>query len=73
MRTVTNLHTDQHDDPADTDAPPLPASNAGAQRLPRGFDAAAFTREVCERSGVPVGVVDPVALDKLRTLTRTTS
>lgn len=72
MSTVTNLLTGQHDDPPDADAPLLPVSAGGRRRLPPGFDAAAFTREVCERSGVPVGVVDPVALDKLRTLTRTT-
>lgn len=72
MSTVTNLLTDQYDDHTDADAPPLPVSTEGKRRLPPGFDAAAFTREVCERSGVPVGVVDPVALDKLRTLTRTT-
>lgn len=50
--------------------------NEAAQRearspLPDGFDARAWTRAACERSGVPLGVVDPVALGKLRTLTRT--
>ena len=30
----------------------------------------AWTREACERSGVTVGVSDPVALAKLRVLTR---
>ena len=39
--------------------------------LPPGFDLAAWLREVCERSGVSMGVTDPVALAKLRTLTRT--
>lgn len=38
--------------------------------LPPGFDPVAWTREACERSGVTVGVTDPVALAKLRTLTR---
>lgn len=38
--------------------------------LPPGFDPVAWTREACERSGVPVGVSDPVALAKLRVLTR---
>ena len=38
--------------------------------LPPGFDPVAWTREACERSGVPVGVSDPVTLTKLRVLTR---
>lgn len=38
--------------------------------LPPGFDPVAWTRDACERSGVPVGVTDPVALAKLRVLTR---
>ncbi|MFV4913129.1 hypothetical protein PFZ49_06095 [Microbacterium lacticum] len=38
--------------------------------LPPGFDPVAWTRQACERSGVPVGVTDPVALTKLRVLTR---
>lgn len=38
--------------------------------LPPGFDPVAWTRQACERSGVPVGVSDPVALAKLRVLTR---
>ena len=38
--------------------------------LPPGFDPVVWTREACERSGVPVGVSDPVVLAKLRVLTR---
>ena len=38
--------------------------------LPPGFDPVAWTRQACERSGVSVGVTDPVALEKLRVLTR---
>lgn len=38
--------------------------------LPPGYDVGAWTREACERSGVPVEVSDPVALAKLRVLTR---
>lgn len=38
--------------------------------LPPGFDPVAWTRQACERSGVTVGVTDPVVLRKLRTLTR---
>jgi hypothetical protein len=38
--------------------------------LPPGFDPVAWTRQACERSGVTVAVTDPVALGKLRTLTR---
>ena len=38
--------------------------------LPPGFDPVAWTREACERSGVPVGVSDPVTLAKLRVLPR---
>ena len=38
--------------------------------LPPGFDVEAWTREVCRRSGVALGVTDPVALAKLRVLTR---
>ncbi|MDN6024982.1 hypothetical protein [Bifidobacterium mongoliense] len=38
--------------------------------LPPGFNVAAWTRQACERSGVPVGVSDPVTLAKLRVLTR---
>ncbi|MGO1920130.1 MAG: hypothetical protein ACTH07_02060 [Microbacterium sp.] len=38
--------------------------------LPPGFDVEAFTREACERSGVSFAVTDPVALSKLRVLTR---
>lgn len=80
MSTSTNLLTDHrhahahaHDDRCDAASlcPPTETS-AGHRWLPSGFDAVSFTREVCERSGVPVGVVDPVALDKLRTLTRAT-
>lgn len=39
-------------------------------QLPPGFDPDAFTREACERSGVTFAVTDPVALSKLRVLTR---
>lgn len=73
MSTETNPLTDRYDDRTDVEVTALPTGVGGTRRLPPGFDAAAFTREVCARSGVPVGVVDPVALDKLRTLTRTTS
>ena len=38
--------------------------------LPPGFNVVAWTRQACERSGVPVGVSDPVTLAKLRVLTR---
>lgn len=38
--------------------------------MPPGFDPVAWTRQACERSGVPVGVADPVTLAKLRVLTR---
>lgn len=38
--------------------------------LPPDFDAEAFTREACERSGVTFAVTDPVALSKLRVLTK---
>lgn len=38
--------------------------------LPPGFNVVAWTRQACERSGVPVGVSDPVVLAKLRVLTR---
>lgn len=38
--------------------------------LPPGFNVAAWTRQACERSGVSVGVSDPVTLAKLRVLTR---
>ncbi|MGO2931177.1 hypothetical protein [Microbacterium sp.] len=38
--------------------------------LPPGFDVEAFTREACVRSGVSFAVTDPVALSKLRVLTR---
>ncbi|SJN15690.1 hypothetical protein FM104_00485 [Microbacterium esteraromaticum] len=39
-------------------------------KLPPDFDVEAFTREACERSGVSFAVTDPVALSKLRVLTR---
>lgn len=39
-------------------------------KLPPGFDAETFTRQACERSGVTFAVTDPVALSKLRVLTR---
>lgn len=42
-------------------------------QLPPGFDPDAFTREACERSGVTFAVTDPVALSKLRVLTRPSS
>lgn len=42
-------------------------------QLPPGFDPEAFTREACERSGVTFAVTDPVALSKLRVLTRPNS
>ncbi len=38
--------------------------------LPPGFDPEGFTREACERSGVSFAVTDPVALSKLRVLTK---
>lgn len=38
--------------------------------MPPGFDVVVWTREACERSGVPIGVTDPVTLAKLRVLTR---
>lgn len=38
--------------------------------LPPGFNVEVWTREACERSGVSVGVSDPVTLAKLRVLTR---
>lgn len=38
--------------------------------LPPDFDAESFTREACERSGVTFAVTDPVALSKLRVLTK---
>lgn len=39
-------------------------------KLPPGFDPEGFTREACERSGVTFAVTDPVALSKLRVLTK---
>lgn len=39
-------------------------------KLPPGFDPEAFVREACERSGVSFAVTDPVALSKLRVLTK---
>ena len=59
---------------ATTTIPEIPhAQLVKAERspLPPGFDLAAWLREVCERSGVSMGVTDPVALAKLRTLTCT--
>lgn len=41
-----------------------------APGLPPDFDADAFTRKACARSGVSLAVTDPVALSKLRVLTR---
>lgn len=38
--------------------------------FPPDFDVEAFTREACARSGVSFAVTDPVALSKLRVLTR---
>jgi len=50
-----------------------PCSGAGVgSPLPADFDLDEWTRHVCERSGVPVAVTDPVALGKLRTLTTST-
>lgn len=51
---------------------PSPRERRGQTRsgLPPGFDLVAWTRQACERSGVTVGVSDPVALAKLRVLTR---
>lgn len=54
--------------PEQSEPPPLAAN--GAARLPRDFDAAVGVREVCRRSGVPVGVADPVAPAKLCLLTK---
>ena len=55
-------------------ASPAPSARERQSRvpsgLPPGFDPVVWTREACERSGVPVGVTDPVALAKLRVLTR---
>jgi len=48
---------------------PRPAAQAPGG-LPPDFDAQAFTREACERSGVTFAVTDPVTLAKLRVLTR---
>ena len=51
---------------------PSPRERRGQTRsgLPPGFDPVVWTREACKRSGVPVGVSDPVTLAKLRVLTR---
>lgn len=56
----------------DTSATPLARERRGRARsgLPAGFDLVAWTRQACERSGVPFGVSDPVTLAKLRVLTR---
>ena len=35
-----------------------------------GFDIVAWTRKACEQSGVPFGIEDPIALEKLRILSR---
>lgn len=40
----------------------------GASGLPPGFDVTAWTRAMCEASGVPFGVEDPVVLGRLRML-----
>lgn len=55
-----------------TSVNPSPRERRGQTRsgLPPGFDLVAWTRQACERSGVTVGVSDPVALAKLRVLTR---
>lgn len=55
-----------------TSVNPSPCERRGQARsgLPPGFDVVVWTREACERSGVPVGVSDPVTLAKLRVLTR---
>lgn len=57
-----------------SDTSPTPSARERRGRapsgLPPGFDPVAWTREACERSGVPVGVTDPVTLAKLRVLTR---
>jgi len=62
---------------ATTAAPRTPVNTSARKRegqarsgLPPGFNVAAWTRQACERSGVPVGVSDPVTLAKLRVLTR---
>ena len=55
-----------------TSVTPVARERRGQARsgLPPGFDVGAWTREACERSGVPVEVSDPVVLAKLRVLTR---
>jgi hypothetical protein len=39
-----------------------------ATTLPTDFDTVAWTRAVCEASGVPFAIEDPVVLAKLRDL-----
>lgn len=56
----------------ETSVNPSPRERRGQTRsgLPPGFDPVVWTREACERSGVTVGVSDPVTLAKLHILTR---
>ncbi|ECH9476806.1 hypothetical protein AAN09_24450 [Salmonella enterica subsp. enterica] len=67
MTSATAAPSTKKNSPTSTAGKP-PAQARGG--LPPGFDPVAWTRQACERSGVTVGVTDPVALGKLRTLTR---
>lgn len=70
MNTITDIPPRRK--PATTKPPPMQARRQvqAPGKLPPAFDAEAFTREACERSGVTFAVTDPVALSKLRVLTR---
>lgn len=69
MDTITDIPSSRT--PATTKPPPMQTRRQvqAPGGLPPGFDAEAFTREACERSGVTFAITDPVALSKLRVLT----
>ncbi|MDR1189967.1 MAG: hypothetical protein LBK95_21355 [Bifidobacteriaceae bacterium] len=71
MDTIANHHPGGRPAASGGRAPARARPSAQAPgKLPPGFDAEAFAREACARSGVTFPVTDPVALSKLRVLTR---
>ncbi len=70
MDTITDTTHGTQDTAARQVRSPSRRVSLAPGKLPQGFDVEAFTREACERSGVSFAVTDPVALSKLRVLTR---
>lgn len=70
MDTITDTTHGTQDRAARQVRTPSRRVSQAPGKLPPAFNAEAFAREACARSGVSFAVTDPVALSKLRVLTR---